>query len=131
MAGRLVEVAVDAPGVRGGQTFTYRVSESLGSVGPGDAVVVEYGRQPTVGVVLAEVANDGRLLLGDDANPGLGLSATREIKPLLDRVGDEPLLPPLTAGLVWWVADHYLAPPGMVVRQALPPGHFEQIELVA
>src|SRR5262245_57264575 len=120
MADRLVEVAVDAPGVRGGQTFAYRVPEALGVVGPGDAVVVEYGRQPTIGVVLAEVANDGDgLLLGDDGANGLGLTfaAAREIKPILDRVGEEPLLPPLTARIVRWVAEHYLAPPGMVVRQ--------------
>jgi primosomal protein N' (replication factor Y) len=132
MADRLVEVAVDAPGVRGGQTFTYRVPPVLGAIGPGDAVVVEYGRQPTIGVVLGEVGADGDgLLLGDEATRGLGLSAAREIKPILDRIGDESLLPPLTARLIAWVALHYLAPPGMVVRQALPPGHFEEIELVA
>ncbi len=132
MAGRLVEVAVDAPGVRGGQIFTYRVPEALEIVGPGDAVVVEYGRQPTIGVVLGEVARaGGGLLLGDDASTGAGRAPGREIKPILDRIGGEPLLPPLTARLVAWVAEHYLAPPGMVVRQALPPGHFEQIELIA
>src|SRR3954447_12895569 len=99
-AGRLVEVAVDAPGVRGGQTFTYRVPETLSGVAPGDAVVVEYGRQPTVAVVLAEVESGGDgLLLGDDATTGFGLAPAREIKPILDRIGDEPLLPALTARL--------------------------------
>ena len=72
------------------------------------------------------------LLLGDDGcRTDLDLAAPREIKPILDRDRGRALLPSAHRPVVKWVAEHYLAPPGMVVRQALPPGHFEQIELVA
>ncbi len=121
--GRLVEVAVDAPGVPGGRTFTYRVPSSLQGVEVGDAVIVEYGTQRTSGVVLAEVA---------DAVPLDGAAApVRAIKPVLDRIGSAgPLLPELSARLARHVAEYYLAPPGMVVRSMLPPGLLERVELM-
>jgi primosomal protein N' (replication factor Y) len=126
--GRLVEVAVDAPGVPGGRTFTYHVPASLADVTVGEAVVVEYGRQQTIGVVLAGAA--GIEALGAPTSLGRPEPASRPTKPLLARIhSDGPLLPALTARLALHIAGHYLAPPGIVVRAMLPPGLLERVEL--
>jgi primosomal protein N' (replication factor Y) (superfamily II helicase) len=112
---RFVEVAVDAPGVPGGRTFSYRVPVALHDIEPGEAVMVEFGRRRAVGVVLAEVA-----------------APAMETKPLLARVRSQgPLLGELWRRLALHVSEHYLAPPGMVVRAMLPPGTLERIELFA
>src|SRR3954468_20012672 len=75
-----VEVAVDAAGPRGGQTFTYAVPAALGPVVPGEAVLVDYGRRRALGVVMAATVEP----------------VDREIKPILARVrSDGPLMPPL------------------------------------
>ncbi len=77
--------------------------------------MVEFGRRRAVGVVLAEATA-----------PGVAA------KPLLARVrSDGPLLGDLARRLARHVAEHYLAPPGMVVRAMLPPGMLERIELFA
>ena len=53
-------------------------------------------------------------------------------KPIVERVrADGPLLPPLTLALARWIAEHYLAPPALVIRAMLPPGLLERLELVA
>jgi primosomal protein N' (replication factor Y) len=110
-----VEVAVDAVGPRGGQTFTYEVPEALSDVVPGEAVLVEYGRRRAMGVVFS---------VRDD-DPGL------ETKPILGRVrSDGPLLPPLQVALARHIAEHYLAPPALVVRAMLAPGTLERVERV-
>jgi len=112
---RFVEVAVDAPGVAGGRLYTYSLPPALAAISPGEAVMVEFGRRRAVGVIL-----------GDAAEPPM------EAKPVLARVrSDGPLLGPLWQALVRHVAEHYLAPPGMVVRAVLPPGTLERIELQA
>ncbi|MEX1344005.1 MAG: primosomal protein N', partial [Candidatus Limnocylindrales bacterium] len=112
---RFVEVAVDAPGVPGGRTFTYSVPASLSDLELGEAAMVEFGRRRAVGVVLAE-----------------GAEPPVEVKPLLARVRSEgALLGPLARRLALWVSEHYLAPSGLVVRAMLPPGTLERIELFA
>ncbi len=112
---RFVDVAVDAPGVPGGRTFTYRVPATLADIALGESVMVEFGRRRAVGVVLAE-----------------GNRPDMEAKPLLARVrSDGPLLGALRCRLAVHVSEHYLAPPGMVVRAMLPPGTLERIELFA
>ena len=111
----LVEVAVDAVGAAGGQTYTYRLPASLGDLVAGEAVLVEYGRRQALGVVVER----------HDRQP------ERETKPLLGRVrSDGPLLHPLQLQLALHVSRHYLAPPALVVRQMLPPGLLEKLELV-
>ncbi|MBA2571299.1 MAG: primosomal protein N' [Chloroflexi bacterium] len=113
---RYVGVAVDAAGIPGGRTFTYHVPASFPELAVGEGVLVEYGRRHAVGVVL-------------DSNAPL---PDRETKPVLERIhSDEPLLPPLQARLAAWIAEHYFAPPGMVVRAMLPPGLLERVALVA
>jgi len=114
-AGRLVEVAVDAAGAGGARPYTYSVPDALSDVEDGEAVLVEFGRRQALGVVLGAA---------DEAPP--------TTKPLADRVrADGPLLPPLTLALARWVAEHYLAPPALVIRAMLPPGLLERLELVA
>ncbi len=110
---RFVEVAVDAPGVAGGRLFTYSVPTALADIEPGEAVMVEFGRRRAVGVVIDQ-----------------GEAPPAEAKPLLARVrSDGPLLGPLSRRVARHVAEHYLAPPGLVVRAMLPPGTLERIEL--
>ena len=112
---RFVEVAVDAPGVPGGRAFTYAVPAALADIELGEAVMVEFGRRRAVGVVLAAAEQP-----------------EMEAKPLLARVrSDGPLLGDLWRSLARHVSDHYLAPPGLVVRAMLPPGLMERIELFA
>ena len=82
----------------------------------GEAVLVEFGRRQALGIVVAEAAG-----LPDVA-----------AKPIVDRVrADGPLLPPLTLRLARWIAEHYVAPPALVLRAMLPPGLLERLELVA
>ncbi len=113
---RHVEVAVDAPGVAGDRTWTYRVPDALGGVEPGEAVIVEWGRRRAIGIILG------------DAPPPDGLTA----KPLAARVrADGPLLPPLSLAVARWISEHYLAPPALAIRAMLPPGLLERLDLVA
>ena len=110
-----VEVAVDAPGAS--KTYDYSVPERLAPVLPGEAVLVEFGRnRQALGVVLGPSAAVAGVLL----------------KPLLARVhADGPLLPPLSLKLARWISDEYLAPPAATLRSMLPPGMLERLELVA
>lgn len=115
-ATRAVEVAVDAAGRGGDRTYTYLVPESLADLELGEAVLVEFGRRQALGIVMAEAT----------------VPPSVAAKPIVDRVrADGPLLPPLTLGLARWIADHYLAPPALVLRAMLPPGLLERLELVA
>ena len=112
---RLVEVAVDAAGAGGSRPFTYSVPGSLADLADGEAVLVEFGRRQALGVVL-----------------GPAVASPAATKPIVERVrADGPLLPPLTLALARWVAEHYLAPPALVIRAMLPPGLLERLELVA
>ncbi len=117
-ARRYVEVAVDAVGGAGGRTWTYAVPDRLADLAAGEAVLVEFGRRQTLGVVLGEAEGDAEM--------------TVDPKPIADRVrADGPLLPPLSLTFARWIAGHYLAPAALVVRAMLPPGMLERLELVA
>src|ERR1035437_8444972 len=110
-----VEVAVDAPGAS--KTYDYSVPDRLAPMEPGEAVLVEFGRnRQALGVVLGPSVDV------------VGL----ELKPLLARVhADGPLLPPLSLLFARWVSDESLAPPAATLRSMLPPGMLEKLELVA
>jgi primosomal protein N' (replication factor Y) (superfamily II helicase) len=109
-------VAVDAPGVAGGRTWTYLVPDAFAGIEPGEAVIVEWGRRRAIGILLG------------DAPPPDGVAA----KPLAARVrADGPLLPPLSLALAGWIAEHYLVPPALAIRAMLPPGLLERLDLVA
>lgn len=113
---RVVEVAIDAAGGGGSRTYTYSVPDGLADLVPGEAVLVEFGRRQALAVVLAE------------ATPPDGFA----LKPIAARVRtDGPLLPPLSLAFARWIADHYLAPPAIVIRAMLPPGLLERLDLVA
>jgi len=115
VAARHVEVAIDAAG-GGARRYTYAVPASLADLEPGEAVLVEFGRRQALGLILG------------DAPPPEGIVA----KPIAGRVrADGPLLPPLALALAGWIADHYLAPPALVLRAMLPPGLLERLELLA
>jgi primosomal protein N' len=115
-AGRHVEVAIDAAGVAGDRTWSYAVPEGLADVAPGEAVLVEWGRRRTLGIVLG------------DAAPPEGFTP----RPLAARLrADGPLLPPLALALARSIAEHYLAPVALVIRAMLPPGLLERHDLVA
>ena len=112
---RHVEVAIDAAG-GGARRYTYVVPADLVDLAAGEAVLVEFGRRQALGIVL-----------GDAPQPE-GIVA----KPIVGRVrADGPLLPPLALALAGWIADHYLAPPALVLRAMLPPGLLEKLELLA
>lgn len=112
----LVSVAVDAPGGAGTRPYTYHLAPDGPPLGPGDAVLVDFGRRQAVGVILGPASE----------------RPEGPTKPVRTKIRtDGPLLPPLTLALVGWVADHYLAPPATVIRAALPPGFLERLELVA
>ncbi len=115
-AARHVAVAIDAAGGAGVRRYTYVVPPELADLAAGEAVLVEFGRRQAVAVVLG------------DAPPPEGIVA----KPIASRVrADGPLLPPLSLRLAEWIADHYLAPPAIVIRAMLPPGLLERLELLA
>ena len=113
---RHVAVAIDAAGGGGNRPYTYLVPPELADLALGEAVLVEFGRRQALGVVL------------DEAEAPDGIAA----KPIVSRVrSDGPLLPSLSLRLAGWIADHYLAPPALVVRAMLPPRLLERLELVA
>ncbi len=113
---RHVEVAIDAAGAGGGRRYTYLVPSTLADLVAGEAVLVEFGRRQALGIILGE------------APPPAGISA----KPIASRVrADGPLLPPLALALAGRIAEHYLAPPALVLRAMLPPGLLERLELLA
>jgi primosomal protein N' (replication factor Y) len=113
---RHVEVAIDAAGGGGSRRYTYAVPPSLEDLESGEAILVEFGRRQALGIILG------------DAPPPEGIVA----KPIAGRVrADGPLLPPLALSLAAWIADHYLAPPALVLRAMLPPGLLERLELLA
>jgi primosomal protein N' (replication factor Y) len=112
---RWLEVAVDAAGPAGGQTMTYHVEGELADLVPGEAVLVEYGRRRALGVVLAERSDPPE----------------RATKAIFARVrSDGPLLAPLQLALARHIAEHYFAPPALVVRAMLAPGTLERVERV-
>lgn len=118
---RAVEVAVDAAGRGGDRTYTYLVPDALADLRVGEAVLVEFGRRQALGIVIAEAARVGP-----------GETPTGTLKAILERVrADGPLLPPLSLALARSIAEHYLAPPALVLRAMLPPGLLERLELVA
>ena len=113
---RVVEVAIDAAGGGGARTYTYMVPAGLDDLAAGEAVLVEFGRRQALAVVLG------------DTSPPDGIS----LKPVAARVRtDGPLLPQLGLSLARWIADHYLAPPAIVIRAMLPPSLLERLDLVA
>ena len=105
-ASLFAEVALPVPLPR---TFTYRVPERMSKVLPGVRVRVRFGTQVLVGCVTRVM----------DSAPVLPDGTT--IKPIVSVVDDEPVVPPSALKLAAWIADYYVASPGLIVRGMLPP----------
>jgi primosomal protein N' (replication factor Y) len=102
------EVVVTLP-VEG--RFHYRIPDHLvGHLEVGHRVLVAFGPRRVTGFVLAL----------DDATPA-DLDPAK-VKTIEARLDPEPLLPSDLLALARFAADYYLAPPGEVLKVALPPG---------
>lgn len=87
------------------EPFQFSVPENLaGRIRPGQRVRVPLRKSSDVGYVAAL-----------SETPRVG-----GIRPILEILEDSPLLPPDLLELLMWIAHHYLAPPGIVFRSALP-----------
>ncbi|MBI4161783.1 MAG: hypothetical protein HY509_04975, partial [Acidobacteria bacterium] len=99
-------VAVPA-GVR--TLFTYRIPpEMRAACLPGSRVVVPFGRSVVTGFVTAV-----------GTNPDLPSGRIREIQEIPD---PEPIVPEELLEFTRWIADHYIAPWGEVIKASLPAG---------
>ena len=88
-------------------TFTYAVPEGMG-VGVGCRVLVSFGRSKMyLGIVLR---------LHDQKPEGY------EVKPIAQRMDEEPIVTDHQLKLWQWIADYYLSPIGDVYKAALPAG---------
>ena len=102
----VVEVAVTLP-VAG--RFHYRVPAQLrAKARVGARVLVRFGGKKVTGVIVRAPA--------EPPPPGVALV---DVSDVLD---DDPALPADLVELCMWLADYYEAPPGEVVRAALPAG---------
>lgn len=107
IGGRPVQVALNRPVWN---TFTYLMPQELeGGDLTGCRVVVPLGRDRVVGYVWPE-------------DPPYEVPGAGRLKPVLERLDPSPLLPHELLGLVAWAAAYYIAPPGMMMAAAHPPG---------
>ena len=103
-------VAVDVKTRALSAPFTYTVPARLeASVVPGCCVVVEFGRRPAVGYVLA---------VDETLDPGLTGARLLPIQQVLS----EALFLPETGDVAQWVAQEYASSLADAVRLFLPPG---------
>lgn len=120
-AAPVLRVAVDLPGAAGERLYDYLPPAEPPSgeaieLHPGDGVVVPFGGRRAVGVVVGSAPR---------APEGVTL------KRIEARLGDAPLLGPLTRDLAAEIARHWAAPLAMTIRSLLPPGLLDKVELVA
>jgi primosomal protein N' (replication factor Y) len=99
-----VEPLTTARALRG--PFDYRLSERLGAVGIGSLLVVPFGRQRLLGVVV-EVAERSEI------------APERLVEPLW---AVEQGVPPELVSLALWVAEAYCSTPARALGLVLPPG---------
>jgi len=98
---RFVDVALPLPLF---QSFTYQVPGAAELPAPGTRVLVPVRARRAIGIVLGET--DGR-----------GVKAPKEIAEVLDPA---PAVPAALLDLARWIAEYYVAPPGLVLRAMLP-----------
>src|SRR3972149_1904695 len=98
-----------AGGWRVPATFHYAVPDAARAAAcVGARVLVPFGRRGVTGVIVRR-----------SSAPPAGVDEIRTLGEVLD---DVPALDPALIELCLWVADHYEAPPGEVLRAALPAG---------
>jgi primosomal protein N' (replication factor Y) len=108
--------------------YTYTVPEELASlVAPGQLVSVPFGSRVVPALLWSLDASDD---LSMDPVAPAGEHDSADLKPLADVLLAEPLLLPTHRALAEWLADHYVAPLGAVVRLLLPPGLLSGIRVV-
>jgi len=100
---RIFHVAVPSPLHR---IFDYLAPKSEPMPGPGARVRVSFGKRIVVGVVVG-IADQSEIPL------------TR-LKPVLDVLDPEPILPVSLLRLLVWAAEYYHHPVGEVIHSALP-----------
>jgi len=104
-SGLILQVAVPAP-VAG--TFDYllpdKVPEQLAK--PGARVRVSFGRQITIGVISATTSSSD--------------FPRNRLKPILELIDDEAIIPDDLLSLLQWAASYYQHPVGEVFNTALP-----------
>ncbi len=100
------EVALPVPLPR---TFSYGIPESLARAGTGFRVRVRFGARSLIGCIV-EIQEEAPRL-----PPGTVL------KPLSALVDQEAVLSPSQLALARFIADYYLAAPGLACRAMLPP----------
>jgi len=91
------------------QTFSYGIPESLARARTGFRVRVRFGARSLIGCILEMREEAPRLPAG------------AELKPLSSIVDQEAVLTSSQLELARFIADYYLAPPGLVCRAMLPP----------
>ena len=91
------------------KTFSYGVPDSLVHAAPGARARVRFGARVLVGCITS---------IGTDPPE---LPAGTQLQPLLGLLDDEPVLTSDQLELVHWIADYYIASPGLVCRGVLPP----------
>ena len=98
------------------QTYTYAVPAHFAEhIVVGKRVLVPFGRRSVTGYVL-----------GPTNKP-----AFYKVKLILDVLDPEPLFPASMLALFKWVAEYYIYPLGLVIRNALPGGLNLQDALIA
>ena len=112
MTESFVEVAVPVP-VDG--TFDYAVPGELRHVRlePGMRVLVPYGKREVAGVVLS---------LRSELRPTLRPGGRRRVRALSQILDETPVLPAALLGVLQRAAEDALAPVGLAVAAAIPPG---------
>ena len=87
-------------------TYVYSVEEKHAArVEPGSRVVVNVRGRKVIGVVT-------------EADPPL--DAARKLQPVLDAPDEQPSLTAPLMTTCQWISTYYAAPPGLVLRAALP-----------
>ena len=109
---RYVNVAVPLPVHK---LFTYQVPEESPGNLIGVRALVPFGKRELTGVIVEELA----------APP------PSSVKPILELLDEEPLLPESLLRLTRWVAEYYFCSWGEALKAALPPGMAPQQGAVA
>ena len=105
---RVCEVALARPFLG---TLAYEIPDSLAArIGPGSRVMVPLGRRGAVGIV-------DRLGYGEHRT-----EVPRSLKRVSAVLDEEPVADAALLSLCRWLAGYYVAPLGVVLKTALPPG---------
>lgn len=101
---QFAQIAIDTP-LR--TVFDYKVAATMPELAIGARVLVPFGKRRVVGIVLRQ--------------PSSSHIASTALRSILEVIDSEPLLDPLTLGLIEWAAAYYQCPIGVAVFSALPP----------